>query len=129
MRQDALRNDVDPGDGLSDFHSEAPNTAVVKKEPDVAFNRNEPDAALDGSKPVVISDGREQDVAFGRKEPDSAFGKKDLEIVFDRQERDITAGTTRLGLQPDADVLPLHAQSVQSFARYQSVPLLTRAQS
>jgi PEGA domain len=127
MWQDAPRNNVDPDDGLLDFQSEAPNTALDKKESDVAFERSEPDAALDGSEPVVISDSREQDVAFGSKEPDSAFGRKDLEIVFNRQERDITPGTKKLDIQPDAHELPLHAPSVQPFVKYKSVPVVHRS--
>ena len=127
MGQDAPRNDVNPDDGLLDFGSEAPNTALDKKESDVAFNRNEPDAALDGSEPVVIFDSREQDVAFGSKEPDSAIGRKDLEFVFNRQERDITSGTRKLDIQPDAHELPLHAPSVQPFVRYTSVPVVHKS--
>ena len=129
MWQDAPRNDVDPDDGLSDFHSEAPNTALDTKEPDVALNRNEPDAALDKHEPDVISDRREQDVAFSSKEPDNAFGRKDLEIVFNRQERDITSGTGKLDIQPDAHALPLHAPFVQPFVRYQSVPVIHKGGS
>jgi len=127
MGQDAPRNDVNPDDGLLDFGSEAPNTALDKKESDVAFNRSEPDAPLDGSEPVVISDSREPDVAFGSKEPDSAFGRKDLEIVFNRQEQDITSGTRKLDIQPDAHELPLHAPSVQSFMRYRPAPVVHRS--
>ena len=127
MGQDAPRNDVNPDDGLLDFGSEAPNTALDKKESDVSFNRSEPDAPLDGSEPVVISDSREPDVAFGSKEPDSAFGRKDLEIVFNRQEQDITSGTRKLDIQPDAHELPLHAPSVQPFVKYKSVPVVHRS--
>ena len=127
MWQDAPRNDADPDDGLLDFHSEAPNTALDKKESDVAFNRSEPDAPLDGSEPVVISDSREPDVAFGSKEPDSAFGRKDLEIVFNRQEQDITSGTRKLDIQPGAHELPLHAPSVQPFMRYRPAPVVHRS--
>ena len=87
MGQDAPRNDVDSDDGLWDFHSEAPNTALDKKEPDVAVNRNEPDAALDGSEPVVTFDSREQDVAIGSKEPDVAFGSKEPPDGAFRQKR------------------------------------------
>ena len=127
MGQDAPRNDVNPDDGLLDFGSEAPNTALDKKESDVAFNRSEPNAPLDASEPVAISDSREQDVPFGSKEPDSAFGRKDLEIVFNRQERDTVSGTMKLDIQPDAHELPLHAPSVQSFVRYKSVPVVHRS--
>jgi len=144
MGQDAPRNDVDSDDGLWDFHSEAPNTALDKKEPDVAVNRNEPDAALDGSEPVVTFDSREQDVAIGskepdvafgskdpevalgRKEPDSAFGRKDLEIVFNRHEQDVTFGTMNLHIQPDAHALPLHAPSFQPFV-YKSAPVVRKS--
>jgi hypothetical protein len=52
MPRDAQRNDVDPHDGLLDFGSEAPNSAVDTKEPDLVLNRNEPDAPLDRSEPV-----------------------------------------------------------------------------
>ena len=127
MGQDAPRNDVNPDDGLLDFGSEAPNTALDKKESDAAFNRNEPDAALDGSEPVVIFDSREQDVAFGSKEPDSAIGRNNLEFVFDRPERDITSGTRQLDIQPDAHELPLHVPSVQPFVRYTSVPVVHKS--
>jgi PEGA domain len=127
MGQDAPRNDVNPDDGLLDFGSEAPNTALDKKESDVAFNRNEPDAVLDGSDSVVIVDSREQDVAFGSKEPDSAIGRKNLEFAFNRQERDITSGTRKLDIQPDAHELPLHAPSVQPFVRYTAVPVVHKS--
>jgi len=136
MGQDAPRNDVDSDDGLWDFHSEAPNTALDKKEPDVAVNRNEPDAALDGSEPVVTFDSREQDVAIGSKEPDvafgskeppdGAFGRKDLEIVFNRHEQDVTFGTMNLHIQPDAHALPLHAPSFQPFV-YRSAPVVHKS--
>ena len=135
MGQDAPRNDVDSDDGLWDFHSEAPNTALDKKESDVAVNRNEPDAALDGSEPVVTFDSREQDVAiggkepdvaFGSKEPDSAFGRKDLEIVFNRHEQDVTFGAMNLHIQPDAHALPLHAPSFQPFV-YKSAPVVHKS--
>src|ERR1700752_3731655 len=121
MWQDAPRNDVDPDDGLLDFGSEAPNTALDKKESNLAFSRNEPDATLDGSEPVVIVDCREQDDAFGSQEADSsAFGRK----RFARQERDIASGTRELDIQPDAHELPLHAPSVEPFVRYKSVPVV-----
>ena len=135
MGQDAPRNDVDSDDGLWDFHSEAPNTALDKKESDVAVNRNEPDAALDGSEPVVTFDSREQDVAvgskeqdvaFGSREPDTAFGRRDLEIVFNRQEQDVTFGTMNLHIQPDAQALPLHAPSFQPFV-YKSAPVVHKS--
>ena len=145
MWQDAPRNDADPDDGLLDFHSEAPNTALDKKESDaafnrsepaapldkkesdVAFNRSEPAAPLDGREPVVILDSRQHDAAFGSKEPDSASGRNDLEIVFNRQERDITSSTRKLDIQPDVDELPLHAPSVQPFVSYQSVPVVRKS--
>jgi len=127
MGQDAPRNDLNPDDGLLDFGSEAPNTALDKKEPDVAFNRNGPDAALDGSEPVVIFDSREQDVALGSKELDSAIGRNNLEFVFNRPERDITSGTRQLDIQPDAHELPLHAPSVQPFVRYTSAPVVHKS--
>jgi len=138
MGQDAPRNDVDSDDGLWDFHSEAPNTALDKKEPDVAVNRNEPDAALDGSEPVVTFDSREQDVAIGSKEPDVAFGSKeppdgafgrkdkDIEIVFNRHEQEVTFGTMNLHIQPDAHALPLHAPSFQPFV-YKSAPVVRKS--
>src|SRR6188474_1185728 len=122
MGQDAPRNDVDSDDGLLDFRSEQPNTALDQKESDVAFNRNEP-AALDRSEPVVTSDRGEQDVAVGSKEPDSAFGRKDLEIVFNRPEQDVTFGAMNLHIQPDAHALPLHAPSFQPFV-YRSAPVV-----
>jgi hypothetical protein len=126
MWQDAPRNDVDPDDGLLDFHSEAPNTALDKKESDAAYNRSEPAAPLDGRELVVILDSSEHDAAFGSKEPDSAFGRNDLEIVSNRQERDITSSTRKLDIQPDVHELPLHAPSVQPFVRYQSVPVVRK---
>ena len=135
MGQDAPRNDVDSDDGLWDFHSEAPNTALDKKEPDVAVNRNEPEAALDGSEPVVTFDSSEQDVAIGSKEPDVAIGskepdvalgRKDLEIVFNRHEQDVTFGTMNLHIQPDAHALPLHAPSFQPFV-YKSAPVVRKS--
>jgi len=135
MGHDAPRNDVDSDDGLWDFHSEAPNTALDTKESDVAVNRTEPDAALDGSEAVATFDSREQDVAiggkepdvaFGSKEPDSAFGRKDLEIVFNRHEQDATFGTMNLHIQPDAHALPLHAPSFQPFV-YKSAPVVHKS--
>ena len=135
MGQDAPRNDVDSDDGLWDFHSEAPNTALDKNEPDVAVNRNEPEAALDGSEPVVTFDSSEQDVAIGSKEPDVAIGskepdvalgRKDLEIVFNRHEQDVTFGTMNLHIQPDAHALPLHAPSFQPFV-YKSAPVVRKS--
>ena len=151
MWQDAPRNDVDPDDGLLDFHTEAPNTALDKKESDAAFNRSEPDAAplekkesdvafnrsepgaplegrepvviFDGRDPVVIFDSREQDVAFSSKEPDSAFGRK----RFNRQELEITSSTGKLDIQRDVHELPLHAPSVQPFVRYQSAPVVRKS--
>ena len=135
MGHDAPRNDVDSDDGLWDFHSEAPNTALDTKESDVAVNRTEPDAALDGSEAVATFDSREQDVAiggkepdvaFGSKEPDSAFGRKDLEIVFNRHEQDATFGTMNLHIQPDAHALPLHAPSFQPFV-YKAAPVVHKS--
>ena len=129
MGQDAPRNDVDSDDGLLDFRSEQPNTALDQKESDVAFNRNEPEAALDGSEPVVTLESREQDVAtgsIGSKEPDSAFGRKDLEIVFNRPEQDVTFGAMNLHIQPDAHALPLHAPSFQPFV-YKSAPVVRKS--
>jgi len=96
MGQDAPRNKVEPNDGLLDFGSEAPDTALDKKE---------------------------WDVAFRDKEPDSAFGRKDPEIVFNRQEGDITSGTGNLDIQPDAHVRPLDATSLHPFVWHTSVPV------
>ena len=96
MGQDAPRNKVEPNDGLLDFGSEAPDTALDKKE---------------------------WDVAFRDKEPNSAFGRKDPEIVFNRQEGDITSGTGNLDIQPDAHALPLDATSLHPFVWHTSVPV------
>jgi len=52
MPRDARQNDVNPHDGLLDFGSEAPNSALDTKEPDLVLNRNEPDAAPDRSEPA-----------------------------------------------------------------------------
>ena len=52
MPRDARQDDVDPHDGLLDFGSEAPNSAVDTKEPDLVLNRNEPEAALDRREPT-----------------------------------------------------------------------------
>ena len=116
MRQDAPRHDVDPDDRLSDFDSEVQNPAFDKNESDIAFHTHEHGAARDGSESGV----------YDSREPDGAFGRKNLEIVFNRQ-RDITSGTRKLDIQPDAHVLPVQAPSVQPFMRYTSVPVVHKS--
>jgi hypothetical protein len=124
MPQDPPRHDADPDDGLLDFDSELPHSALDKKESDLALNRNEPDPPLNGSEPVVIVDGGEQDIALGSRQPASDFDSNDQEIFFNRQEGDITSG--KPDPQPDAHVLPLHAPSVQPFVWYTSDPVVHR---
>ena len=57
----------------------------------------------------------------------TALSAEKTEILFNRQERDITSGTRKLDLQPDAHVLPLQAPSVQPFVRYKSVPVVHKS--
>ena len=45
-------------------------------------------------------------------------------VFVHRQERDITSGTRKLDIQPDAHELPLHAPSLEPFVRYTSVPVV-----
>ena len=126
MRQDAPRHDVDPDDRLSDFDSEVQNPAFDKNESDIAFHTHEHGAARDGSESGAIYDSRELDLAVGRKEPDGAFGRENLDTVFNKQ-RDITSGTRKGDIQPDAHVRPVQAPSVQPFARYTSGPVVHKS--
>ena len=58
-------------------------------------------------------------------EPDSALGVDDVEIVFNRQERDVTSGTRKREIRPDAHVLPLHTPSDLPFVP--SVPVVHKS--
>ena len=72
MRQDAPRNDVDPDDRLLDFDSEAPNSALDKKESDVAFtetNRMRPSTEASRSH----FDSREAGQRFRQKRSGDRF--------------------------------------------------------